>query len=226
MRDEHSPSVRRVLELPRPAWRGRMHRWMIGVAAIAGLVLTLAADGGDAAAAAAVYGVAGVGLYSVSAAAHYRIWDPARLHFLFRLDQSMIMIFILASTIPVGYAIGGSSGLLLVVGMAVGAVLGVLAIWAPFHPPRGFMNTLFFAVAWWPIFFIGSIRSGLGANGIALLLAGAAVYTVGAFIVGSQRPNPNPHVFGYHEIWHIFVIVGNALHFSLIAFIVTGNTPL
>jgi len=199
---------------------------MIPVAAIAGVVLTVLAEGVTPTLIAALYGVAGVGLYSVSAVAHYKIWDPARLHRLFQLDKSMIMIFIAASTIPVGYAIGGSSGLWLTIGMVAGATLGVVALWAPFHPPRGFTNILFFLVAWWPVLFIGPIGSGLGSGGVAILLAGGAVFTVGALVVGFQWPNPNPNVFGYHEIWHLFVIAGNALHFVLVALIVTGNTPL
>lgn len=198
---------------------------MIPVAIVAAVVLTVVADGANAALAGAAYGLGGVGLYTVSAAAHYRIWEPRKLHILFQLDHSMIMVFIVASTIPVGLAIGDGRGLALIIGMAVGASLGLFAIWAPFHPPRGFMNTLFFAVAWWPVFFIGAIGSALGPGGVTLLIVGGAIYSVGALIVGFQRPNPNPQVFGYHEIWHIFVIVANAVHFALVTFIVTGNTP-
>lgn len=218
--------MRRVLDLPRPSWRGRMHLWMIPISTIGAVALVLVADGGTASAAAAVYGLACVGLYSVSAAAHYKVWEPSTLERLFQLDKSMIMVFIAASTVPVGFAIGGSAGWWLAIGMIVGATLGILAIWAPFHPPRGFTNALFFAVAWWPILFIGSIATGLGSGGLILLLTGGAVYTLGAFIVGLQRPNPNPHVFGYHEIWHVFVILANAIHFALVAVIVTLNAPL
>ncbi len=199
---------------------------MVPVSAIAGIVLVVVADGAAASAIAVVYALAGVGLYSVSAAAHYKVWETSRLEALFKLDKSMIMVFIAVATVPVGYAIGGRSGLWLSVGMLVGATLGILAIWAPFHPPRGFTNSLFFVVSWWPVLFIGPISSALGAGGLTLLLAGGAVYTVGALIVGFQWPNPNPHVFGYHEIWHVFVIVANAIHFAMIAVILTGGAPL
>lgn len=200
-----------------------MHLWMVPIAVIAGVVLISLAESTRAAVVAAVFAIGSVGLFSVSATAHFKIWDPATLHRLFRLDQSMIMAFIFASTLPVGYQIGGGAGLWLSTGMALGTFVGISLIWAPFHPPRGFTNTLFLAVAWWPILFIGPIASALSTASLWLLFGGAAVYTTGSLIVGSQRPNPNPHVFGYHEIWHIFVIVGNALHFALVASIVTGN---
>lgn len=174
---------------------------------------------------AALYGVASVGLYSVSATAHYRVWDPKTLHLLFQLDHSMIMVFMVGSTGPVAYAVGGGTGWLLFAGMLFGVLVGLITIWLPFHPPRGFMNTLFFLTGWWPVFFVVPIVNALGSGGFALLLGGGAVYTVGALIVGAQRPNPNPRVFGYHEIWHIFVIAGNAAHVALAYVVVTGQTP-
>ena len=138
----------------------------------------------------------------------------------------MIMVFMVASTAPIAYAVGDARGWLLFGGMSVGVAAGLIAIWLPFHPPHGFMNTLFFVVGWWPVLFTLPIARALGVGGFALLLGGGAVDTVGALIVGSRRPDPNPHVFGYHEIWHIFVVVGNALHFGLAYAIVSGLTPL
>ncbi len=224
--ENHSPSVRRVLDNPRPEWRGRMHKWMIPVAIVAALVLTLVADPGLPRLIAAIYGLAGIGLYVASAVAHYRIWEPRRLHFLFRFDQSMIMVFIAASTAPVAYSLGGTRGVLLMVGMLVVSVLGIVTFWLPFHPPRGFTNTLFVLVAGWPMLFVFSLRDGVGSGGLVLLVVGLVVYLIGALIVGSQRPNPNPEVFGYHEIWHIFVIVGSAVHYVLVLLILTGKAPV
>lgn len=200
-----------------------MHRWMVPVAAIICIGLLAVSDSIESAVVAGVYGVAGIGLYLVSATAHYKVWDSARLHFLFRLDQSMIMTFIAASTLPVAYLIGERSGVWLGAGMAVGALLGIVLIWAPFHPPRGFTNGLFLVVAWWPVLFIRSIADALGPTGLVLLLGGGAVYTLGSVVVGLQRPNPDPEVFGYHEIWHIFVIVAHAIHTVMVGLIVSGT---
>jgi len=203
-----------------------MHRWMVPIAIVAMVWLIASADSMGAAAVATLYGSASVGLYAISATAHYRIWEPRRLHLLFQLDHSMIMVFMVASVAPVAYAIGGAVGWLLFGGMLIGVAAGLATIWMPFHPPRGFMNTLFFIVGWWPVLFTLPIARALGAGGFALLLGGGAVYTIGALIVGTQRPDPNPRVFGYHEIWHVFVIMGNALHYVLAYAVVSGQTPL
>ncbi len=203
-----------------------MHRWMIPVAVGIFIWLIVIAEPGTAKVVGAIYGLVCIGLYTVSAAAHLRVWDPKRLHLLFQFDHSMIMIFIAGSTAPMAYAIGGGTGWLLFGGMVLGTGLGLIAIWLPFHPPRGFMNTLFFIVGWWPILFTLPLQRGLGGGGLALLLAGGAVFTIGALIVGFQRPDPNPNVFGYHEIWHIFVIVGNLVHLFLVYLILTGHAPI
>ena len=50
----------------------------------------------------------------------------------------------------------------------------------------------------------------LGPGGFALLIGGGLCYTVGAVVVGAQRPDPWPATFGYHEIFHLFVIAGGA----------------
>lgn len=204
-----------------------MHRWAIPVAIAAAIWIVSVADGRVERATALIFGVTTVGLYVVSAAAHHRVWEPARLHFLFQLDHSMIMIFFSGTTAPIALvAVGNLSGWVLFSGMLVGTALGVTTVWLPFHPPRGFMNSLFLALGWWPILFSLALARGLGLGGMLLLLGGGALYTTGAIIVGSQKPDPNPNVFGYHEIWHVFVILANLVHYILVWLIVTGRTPL
>lgn len=204
-----------------------MHKWAIPVAVIAAIWLAWVAEPGVSRATAALFGIGSIALYVVSATVHHKIWPPQRLHVLFQLDHSMIMVFIAASTAPIGLAaIGGRSGWLLFLGMLLMVGIGLTAIWLPFHPPRGFMNTLFFLVSWWPILFALPLGRSLGAWGIATLLLAGAVYTVGALIVGFQRPDPDPLVFGYHEIWHVFVILGNIIMYVLVWLIVTGKTPI
>jgi len=204
-----------------------MHKWMIPIAVLSTIMLATIANGLAERVTGIIYGLGNVGLYGVSAAAHFKVWPVERLHFLFQLDHSMIMVYMCTTTAPIGIvAVGGRTGWTLLLGMLVMTALGLSAIWLPFHPPRGFMNTLFFVVAWWPILFARPLANGLGSGGLALLLVGGAMYTVGALVVGFQRPNPNPQVFGYHEIWHIFVIVGGLIHYVLMWQIVSGKAPL
>src|SRR5204862_6643869 len=60
-----------------------------------------------------------------------------------------------------------------------------------------------------------AIDAGLGAA--ALIAAGGILYTAGAVIYARERPNPNPAVFGYHEIFHVLVLAAAAAHFAAVA---------
>ena len=57
-----------------------------------------------------------------------------------------------------------------------------------------------------------------GSAGTLLVAAGGLLYTAGAVVYATQRPNPNPRVFGYHEVFHLLVIAAAVAHFAAIAF--------
>ena len=104
---------------------------MIPVAALGTIWLTLVALETNDKLVAGIYGIGSIGLYAVSAMAHLRVWEPKRLHLLFQFDHSMIMIFIVTSTVPVAYAMGGRNGWLLLTGMAFGAGAGLIQFGCP-----------------------------------------------------------------------------------------------
>ena len=58
-------------------------------------------------------------------------------------------------------------------------------------------------------------QAGLGAG--ILIAFGGLLYTIGAVIYAMKRPDPNPRVFGYHEIFHVLVVAAAAAHFAAIA---------
>jgi hemolysin III len=52
---------------------------------------------------------------------------------------------------------------------------------------------------------------------LVLLVLGGALYTLGGLVYAIRKPNPWPRVLGYHEIFHLLVILGSSLHYSLVA---------
>jgi hemolysin III len=52
--------------------------------------------------------------------------------------------------------------------------------------------------------------------GLALVIAGGVLYTLGALVLATHRPNPWPDTFGYHEVWHVFTIVAAASLYAAI----------
>ena len=72
---------------------------------------------------------------------------------------------------------------------------------------------LYLGMGWVAVVAAPAIFQAIPAGGVAWILAGGLVYSVGALIYALKRPNPIPGVFGFHELWHLFVIAGSACHF-------------
>jgi hemolysin III len=68
-----------------------------------------------------------------------------------------------------------------------------------------------------------ALADKLGASGVALLMGGGLLYTAGAVIYATKRPDPSPQVFGYHEIFHALVVAAAAAHFAVVAFYALPN---
>ncbi len=80
--------------------------------------------------------------------------------------------------------------------------------------PKYVTNTLYISLGWVTVLLVaGDVALPLGA--LALMAAGGVVYTVGFAVFVLERPNPMPGVFGFHELWHVLVIVAAALHYLL-----------
>jgi hemolysin III len=214
---ELSPSFVRLLSRPRPSWRGRLHRWAAVASVPAGIALVLAARGATATIGALVFATGVAAMFAVSAVVHWRPWPASRYHRLIQLDHTAIFVCCGATATPVALlALHGAARAALFAGMGIGVVLGVAAEWAPFHPPRGLMNTLFLVLGWYPVLFVPALWRGMDGVTFSLMVAGGLLYTVGAVIVGAQRPDPHPEIFGYHEVWHLFVVVAIASHYAMV----------
>ena len=67
------------------------------------------------------------------------------------------------------------------------------------------------------IAYLPEVHAGLEPIPFALLITGGAWFTVGAAVYLFKRPDPRPAVFGYHEVFHVMVVLGCACHFAAIA---------
>lgn len=70
-------------------------------------------------------------------------------------------------------------------------------------------------MGWLALLAIVPITRALPPGGLFWLLLGGAFYSVGAVIYGLKRPDWLPGVFGYHELWHLFVLAGSVSHFLM-----------
>ncbi len=178
--------------------------------------MVILANGGRAKGATAVFALGAMVMLGTSAIVHIRDWPRERVELLVRLDHSAIFLAFATSATPIALlALDGSRSATLFCFAWVGTLLGITAEWVPIHPPAGVVNTAYLIFGGSFLGFIPWLWDSLTVPQLILLLGGGAAYALGALIVGSQWPNPWPDSFGYHEIWHVLVIVGVGSHYVI-----------
>jgi hemolysin III len=93
------------------------------------------------------------------------------------------------------------------------ALCGVLLKLLWMGAPRWLSVILYLGMGWVAVIAAPALLQAVPAGGMAWVLAGGLVYSAGALVYGFKRPNPIPGSFGFHELWHLFVIAGSACHF-------------
>lgn len=214
---ELSENARRWAEGPRPQWRGWSHRVAAVLAWPTAIVAALSVPAGTPRTSVLVFGVCIAIMFSVSAIAHLRRWSPHVTEVLLRADHTAIYLAIAGTATPIALlGLSGTGRAVVLWGSWGAAVVGIVVEWLPFASPRGFANTAYLTMGWLPVLFLPALFRQAGWQAVALLMAGGALYTVGAVIVGARRPDPVPHVFGYHEIWHLMVVGAVGFHYAMV----------
>jgi hemolysin III len=201
-----------------PILRGVSHAWAFWVALVAGVVLLVLAPGADARVAALVYAIGLCALFAGSALYHRWRWDPRWRPLLRRIDHSTIFVFIAASYTPIALLVlDGPLRVVVLIGVWAGAIAGVAFSVAWISAPRALTAGTYLALGWFAVITIPQLVDRLPVVPLALLAAGGVLYTLGALVYASKRPNPWPRTFGFHEVFHAFVIAAAAAHFAAMA---------
>jgi hemolysin III len=202
----------------KPRLRGVFHQWAFFVSLVAGAVLVAFAPTGRAAAAGGVYAAALAAMFGASALYHRVAWRPSLRPWFRRLDHTMIFVLIAGTCTPV--AVLSLEGVLPIVVLSVlwgGALAGVLLKLVWLGAPRWLGATVYLLLGWVAILLLPETVRAAGLAAALLFVAGGALYTAGAVIYMRQRPDPRPTVFGFHELFHLFVVAAAVAHFVAIA---------
>jgi hemolysin III len=201
---------------PKPRLRGRLHQAAFFAAIPAALALIVVAPGAKARVGAIVYGIALMLQFGASAMYHVGGWsDPAYLR-MRRLDHSMIFVLIAGTYTPICLvALHGRASWVLLVVVWTGATIGILTklYRVDLHVLSGFM---YIGLGWVAILLLPALARALSDVGMALVITGGLVYTLGALVLATHWPDPHPGWFGYHEVWHVFTIVAAASLYAAI----------
>ncbi len=169
----------------------------------------------------AVFGASMILLYLASALYHLLPVSERWVARLRRVDHSMIYVFIAGCYTPICLVTLRSGWGWGVFGAIWGvAAVGVVIKWIRAENSRWLTIGPFLIMSWLGILLLPTLWDVLPSGGIFWLAMGGAFYTVGSLIYALKRPDPMPSVFGFHEIWHLFVLGGSACHFLVMTKIV------
>ena len=166
-----------------------------------------------------VYAASAVLLFSASTLLHTVRADSRTEYALRRLDHAAIFIYIAGCYTPLTLVAlrpeRPAWAWVLFAGIWVLALAGTAFKVFWFSAPRWLSTGLYLLLGWAAVVALGPLYATLGAGALFWLFAGGAFYTVGAVIYASRKPDPFPGVFGFHELWHFFVLAGSICHFLL-----------
>jgi hemolysin III len=204
----------------KPKLRGVSHEWAFFASLFLGAALIVAAKTPKATLAVAIYAASLSALLGTSALYHRVNWTkPNVRRWMRRLDHSMIFFLIAGTYTPFALLVlnGPLADAILVV-VWIGAIAGAIVEMVWIEHPKWVAAVIYLSLGWVAIISFPELWSEMGVAGTLLVAVGGLLYTAGAVVYATQRPDPNPRVFGYHEVFHLFVILAAAAHFAAVAF--------
>jgi len=161
-----------------------------------------------------VYGFSLIGLFSASAIYHLAQVKPGTQQILRKMDHSAIYLLIAGTYTP--FCINAFTGFyrwgFLAVVWSI-AFVGILVKIFYINAPRWLSAGVYVLMGWMCVFAVGQMTEALTSFTLAWLLIGGIIYTFGALVYATKIFNFFPGKFGFHEVWHIFVLLGALSHF-------------
>lgn len=163
----------------------------------------------------AIFGASLILLYTASTVYHW-VSVPKLQMLLKRIDHSMIFILIAGTYTPISLLVlPGAWGLGILITIWTIAIIGIFLKLFWINMPRGLSSGIYIAMGWAVIAAIGPLRQSLLSLGQIMLLAGGIMYTIGGIFYALKWPPLKFKFWGFHEIFHLFIMAGSAFHVAL-----------
>lgn len=164
-----------------------------------------------------IFGASMILLYSASATYHLVNASENVVRILQKIDHSMIFILIAGTYTPICLTmLRGALGYRLLALIWSCAAAGIAMKMFFFNIPRLLYTGIYLIMGWIAVFVIVPLYRAGGPLPLLWLLAGGLMYTAGGVIYALKKPDIFPGWLGFHEIFHIFVILGSAAHYVMI----------
>ncbi len=208
----------------KPRLRGQFHAYAAVISVVTGASLVAVAAalrGSTAGAVTSIYAATVTLLFGISALYHRRSWSPRAHWVMKRLDHSMIFVFIAGTYTPLAVlTLPTRSMIAVLIAVWGGAAIGVgLQLFWPGHP-RWISAPCYLALGWVAVFVLPQLLHTGGVTAFVLIAIGGLIYSYGAIVYATKRPNPVPATFGFHEVFHLCTLVAASCHYVAIWFAV------
>lgn len=212
--DSVRETAREAVQAVKPRLRGWLHAATFPLSVIAGVVLVGLSPTSEAKIATAVFAVTAAMLFGGSALYHRFSWSPQAAAVLRRLDHANIFLIIAGTYTPFTLLLLDDRNATILLSLVWGGALAGVAfrvLWL--KAPRWLYVPVYIALGWAAAFWLPDfLRSGDIAV-FSLIVAGGVLYSLGALVYATKRPNPSPRWFGFHEVFHAFTIAAFAAHY-------------
>ena len=216
----HIPVFHHVTGKWRPRWRGRVHAIAVAATIPAGIILTLVTPAGIARFAVGVYALSLLALYSTSASYHLLTKSMKSQRTMQQIDHAMVYVLIAGSYTPVCLlALPRHVGVPFLVCIWIAALVG-MGLKISWKAKR-VGHALYLIIGWAALVILPWAYNRAGFTSLLLYALGGVVYTVGAVLFYLQKPKLIPHIFGFHEVWHVFTVVAGILQFAAVGVLIT-----
>jgi len=164
-----------------------------------------------------IFGLGLILLYSTSTLYHWlKLSDDGILR-MRKADHIMIFINIAATYTPVCMiALKNNLGWTLLFIIWSIALAGILIKIFWIQAPRWLSTTIYVLMGWMAVVVIIPLIEVLQVQALVWLFIGGVFFTTGAIIYALKKPDPYPGILGFHEIFHLFVLLGSFSHFWMI----------
>jgi hemolysin III len=201
----------------KPRLRGVFHEGAFYGAVVLGVPLVATAEPGRARFAAAVYASCAALCFGASALYHRPTWRPRVRGWLARLDHAGIYLLIAGTYTPLCLLVMSAGwGKVILTIVWSGACAGILLKLVWLRSPKWLAAVIALTLGWVAVIAFGQLLK-IAAAGLLLLVAGGLLYSLGAVVYARKRPDPIPHLFGYHELFHVLTVAAAGCHYATIA---------
>jgi hemolysin III len=204
----------------KPRLRGVFHEWAFYGALVVGPTAVVTAEPGRARVAVAIFSGCVAACFGASALYHRPTWKPAARAWLARLDHVGVYLLIAGSYAPFGLLVLSRDWAVPVLAIVWGgALLAILLKLFWLQTPKWLSAAFGLTLGWVGAAAFSQLLK-LPPAALVLVVAAGLLYTAGAVVYALRRPDPAPHLFGYHEIFHVLTVAAAAAEYSAVVFFV------